>query len=113
MSKNQDIEINTKGLKFWETVNVDDAVNIIKKILDAYKWEKNCEILNCSYGEETDFIGTAYKVKKILNSKSTITIEEPIGYKKFYLDNSELRKLIDFDYNFDKGLENYVKHYLC
>ena len=113
MSKNQDIEINTEGLKFWETINIDDAVKIIKKLLDIYKWEKNCEIINCSYGKKTDFIGTAYKVKEILNSKSTINVKKPIDYKKFYLDNSKLKSMIDFDYNFEKSLENYVEHYLC
>jgi len=113
MSKNQDIEINTKGLKFWEAMNVDDAVKIIKEVLGVYKWKKNYEILNCSYGEEIDFIETAYRIRRLLNSKSKIKIVKPLDYKKFYLDNSKLRKLIDFDYSFEEGLENYIKHYLC
>ena len=42
-----------------------------------------------------------------------INVEKPIDYKKFYMDNTKLRDIIDFDCNFDGGLENYVKHFLC
>ncbi len=111
MSKNQDVTINTNGLKFWETINIDDFVQIIKKLLAVWQWEKEFEIINCSYGEKTDFIDTAYKIKKILNSKSKITIEKPVDYKKFYLDNSKLKNIIEFDYAFEKSLEDFIKKY--
>ena len=113
MPNDEDITIDTKGLKFWETMYIDDVINIIKKLINVWQWEKELEIINCSYGEATDFIETAYRIKYILNSESTIGIEKPIDYKTFYMDNSKLKSMINFYGNFDKSLENYIKHYLC
>lgn len=109
--ENHDINIKTKGLKFWETVNVEDTAEIIKRIIKIWKWETNFEILNCSYGEEIDFIETAFKIKKIINSKSIINIEKPIDYIKFYLDNLKLKELIDIEYTFEKSLKNFIEKY--
>ncbi len=109
--KNEDITIDTNGLKFWETINVEAAAEITKKILKVWRWDNNYEIINCSYGEETDFINTAFKIKEIINSKSSIEVKKPLDYVRFYLDNSKLKKLIDFNYSFDEGLKNFLHKY--
>jgi UDP-glucose 4-epimerase len=109
--REETISIESKGLKFWETINIEDAAEITKRVLGAWKWSKNYEIINCSYGEEIDFVGTAFKIKEIINSGSPIEIKQPVEYIKFYLDNSRLRDLMDFDYNFENGLKNFLKKY--
>ncbi len=107
--RNEVVEIDSRGLKFWETINVDDAASMILKLLKAWKWKPVCQILNCSYGKEVDFIDTAFKIREIVRSKSKIKIKKPIDYDRFYLDNSKLKKLIKFDYEFDSKLESFLK----
>lgn len=109
--RNEDVIIDTKGLKFWETINIEDAADITKRVVELEMPENDCEIVNCSYGEETDFINTAFKIKKIVNSKSSVKIKKSLDYRKFYLNNSKLRSLIDFNYNFEKGLSFFLKSY--
>ncbi len=109
--KNENITIDTTGLKFWETMNIEDAVEITKKILDIWKWNKDYEIMNCSYGEEIDFVATVFRIKEIVNSNSVIEVKKPLDYVKFYLDNSKLKKLIDFNYNFERSLKRFLEKY--
>jgi UDP-glucose 4-epimerase len=115
MLKGEDITINTKGLKFWETLNIRDAVFLTKKIIDNWEWKKNIDILNCSYGEETDIIKTAFMLKRLFHSKSSIAINKPVDYKRFYLNNRKLRKIIDADRTYFNSLKAFVnrhKHWL-
>jgi len=109
MLKNELVIINTKGLKFWEAMNVEDAAEITKKILKRWKWKKNYEIINCSYGKEIDFIKTTNKIKDFSHSRSEIRIKRPLDYMRFYLDNSKLRSLINFNYDFDRSLIRFVR----
>jgi nucleoside-diphosphate-sugar epimerase len=111
MLNNEFITIDTKNLKFWEAINIGDAAEITGKIIAKWDWKKDCEIINCSYGEEIDFIKTVYKIKDFSRSKSPVRIKKPLDYLRFYLDNSKLRSLIDFDYDFDRSLRNFVNTY--
>lgn len=107
--ENNDITLNTEGLKFWETINVNDACEITGKILDVWGWNKSYYIINCCYGKKIDFIDTTLKIKGIVNSKSSIKVEQPVDYLEFYLDNSKLAKLIDYDYDFERSLRRFLK----
>jgi nucleoside-diphosphate-sugar epimerase len=108
---NENISIDTRGLKFWEAINIEDAAEITAKIIERWDWKKKFEIMNCSYGEEVDFIKTAFKIKDIVHSNSLIKIKKPLDYIKFYMDNSKLKGLIDFNYNFDRTLKKFVNDY--
>ncbi|MCP4652340.1 MAG: NAD(P)-dependent oxidoreductase [Candidatus Omnitrophica bacterium] len=106
---NELVLVDSTGLKFWETIYVGDASQLTKKIATAYDWSSNLEIINCSYGQETDFVMTASKIKAVLGSSSKIEIKEPKDYVKFYLDNSKLKNITgSFDYNFDGGLKMFL-----
>ncbi|MFC1624236.1 NAD-dependent epimerase/dehydratase family protein [Candidatus Omnitrophota bacterium] len=109
--RKEPIDINTQGLKFWETLNIKDAVEITKKILDIWQGEEACDVINCSYGRETDFVGTAFLLKEILNSRSVIKAREPLDYVKFYIDNTKLKSLIEFNYNFEEGLRIFLNEH--
>jgi nucleoside-diphosphate-sugar epimerase len=110
--KNEKLVVDTKGLKFWESINVEDAAEITKNILSRWDWKKNIETFNCSYGEEADFVATAFKIKDMVGSDSEIKINEPRDYVKFYLDNSKLKNLLgNFNYSFERGLGSFLtKH---
>ncbi len=111
MLLNKPVEVNTRGLKFWESMHIDDALAITEKLLNVWKWNKDYEIMNCCYGEEVDRIKTAYRIKEMLNSESYINITEPLDYKRFYMSNSKIKSLLnsDFDYDFENGLEKFLK----
>jgi len=109
--RNECLDINTQGLKFWETLNIKDAVEITKKILDVWQGEEAYDVINCSYGKETDFVGTAFLLKEILNSQSLIRVRKPLDYVKFYIDNTKLKSLIDFNYNFEEGLRIFLNEH--
>ena len=110
MLRDQPVEVNTQGLKFWESMYIDDALAITEKLLNIWKWNKDYETMNCCYGEEVDIIKTAYRIKEMLNSKSHINTIAPLDYKRFYLSNSKIKSLLnsDFDYDFEKGLGEFL-----
>lgn len=111
MLRDQPVDVNTQGLKFWESMHIDDALAITEKLLNVWKWNKDYETMNCCYGGEVDRIKTAYRIKEMLNSESHINIIEPLDYKRFYLSNSKIKSLFnsDFDYDFEKGLGKFIK----
>jgi UDP-glucose 4-epimerase len=110
MMKNMPVEINTTGLKFWEAMYIDDALNITERLIWKFKWKRDEEILNCSYGKETDIIKTAYKIKEKLCSKSKINVRRPLDYKPFYMSNKKIKFALGggFKYSFDNGLSEYL-----
>jgi UDP-glucose 4-epimerase len=110
MLRDQPVEVNTQGLKFWESMHIDDALVITEKLLNVWEWDKDYETMNCGYGGEVDRIKTAYRIKEMLNSKSHINTIEPLDYKRFYLSNSKIKSLLnsDFDYDFEKGLGKFL-----
>jgi nucleoside-diphosphate-sugar epimerase len=102
---NDDILIDNGNMEYWEAININDLNNMIIDLLTNCWWTN--EVLNISYGEEIDFFETAFKIKEMTNSKSHINISN-CDYKRFYLDNSKLKSLIDFNYSFDNGLRRYI-----
>lgn len=109
--RNETVEIDTEGLKFWEAMNIKDAVEITAKLLDVYDWEKQFDSLNCSYGEEVDFVETAFALKGILNASSDIKVKKPIDYVRFYMDNRKIRGLVGCENGFKMGLKDYINRH--
>ena len=109
ISKNIDFFISTEKLKYWETVSVLDASEMIKIFLDKYKWERDCETYNICYGYETDIIDVAGFIKKHFRSTSTITSTIPKGYVPFYLCNEKYLGLANCGvYNINDSLVTYI-----
>lgn len=109
--KDENVNIDPKNLSFWEAINVEDASDITKRILEVWQWKKEYEFLNCSYGKETDFADTAFKIKKLTNSKSFIDVKRPLSYTRFFMDNSKAKELIGFNYDFEDGLKKFIEKY--
>lgn len=108
--KGEGVVVDSTGLKFWESLNVDDATIMTKKVLDKYDWGKQWEVINCGYGQEVDFVDTAFKIKKLTGSDSEIEVKEPLDYIKFYLNNSKIKRLLNnFDYDFEKKLAEFLR----
>ena len=108
--KGEDAVIDSTGLKFWESLNVDDAACMTKAILNTYDWSKQWEVINCGYGQEVDFVNTAFKIKQLIGSDSQIKVKEPLDYIRFYLDNSRMKEYENsFNYDFEKSLTKYLK----
>lgn len=108
--KDEGVVVDSTGLKFWESLNVDDATSMTKEVLDKYDWGKQWEVINCGYGQEADFVDTAFKIKKITGSNSKIEVKEPLDYIKFYLDNSKIKSLLDnFNFDFEKKLDEFLQ----
>jgi len=108
----QPVLVDSTGLKFWETIYVEDAAMIAKSIIENYNWDKNFEAINGSYGQEVDFVETAIKIKNALVSSSAIEVKEPKDYVKFYLDNTKLKNIMgSFDYDFDSGLKRFLNEH--
>ncbi|MBI4244272.1 MAG: NAD(P)-dependent oxidoreductase [Planctomycetes bacterium] len=108
--KGEEVVVDSTGLKFWESLSVDDATSMTKEVLDKYDWGKQWEVINCGYGQEVDFVDTAFKIKKLTGSDSKIEVKEPLDYIKFYLDNSKIKGLLDdFDYDFEKKLNEFLQ----
>jgi UDP-glucose 4-epimerase len=104
---NEDIVLSTDGMKYWEAIYIDDLTDMIKKMIGYMIMAT--KVFNISYGEEIDFIETAFKIKQMTQSKSHIKIGD-YTYRRFYLDNAKLKELLDFDfsYSFDNGLRRYI-----
>ncbi|MBA3971212.1 MAG: NAD-dependent epimerase/dehydratase family protein, partial [Bacteroidetes bacterium] len=107
--KNESVTLNTTGLGYWETINIDDLSNYIAEFIRNYDWNKKVETFNIAYGSATDFIECAYKIKKILNSSSEIIEESYKGYRDFCLDNSKVQKYVNIKEDINSSLERYVK----
>lgn len=110
ISRNEDFHITTDDLKYWECISVVDVSFMIEALLLNYNWQKQCEKFNISYGQETDIIEVALRIKKILHSKSKITFKEPKGYLPFYLSNKKyLTVSKNYSKNFNEALLTYIK----
>ncbi len=112
MLKGEPVSVDTNGLKFWESINVEDASAITERLLNVYGWSKPCDIVNCSYGQEVDIVDVAYMIKEMIASSSSIEVVQPLGYARFYMDNAAIRNILnDYDYSFSKGLESFLTNY--
>lgn len=106
LQNGEDIEIDTKDLGYWESIHIDDMLNIFIDFISKYKFHDICEIFNLSYGEKTDFIATANFLKESMDSKSVVKIDKK--YKDLYLSNKKISKYTDINLNYYDSLKKYL-----
>ena len=107
--KQEQIEIDTSSLGYWETMHVEDCCQVIKSFLDAYDWECDCNVFNIGYGTKTDIIECAQKIKQLLHASSEIKILSEKGYVDFYLDSSKIKQYAPERFSYSNSLERYLK----
>lgn len=109
MENNEPVEIDSAGLGYWETINLNDLVEIFVEFIKKYPARNKVEIFNLGYGKETDFIKTAYLLRDLYDSKSKIRIG-PKGYTRFFLDNMKISRYVDIKKrSYLMALGRYVK----
>lgn len=102
------VTINTEGLGYWEAINIDDLTLMVFDFLKKYDFKKNCEVFNLGYGKETDFVETAFLLKKMLGSKSEILVENK-DYEKLFMSRKKISKVIDTKaLGYKKALKKYI-----
>lgn len=109
LENNNEFYVNSEGLGYWETININDFVAMIIEFLKEYSWERNIDVFNFSYGEETDFYETARFIANRLGKQEKLFIhEKDKGYQKLFLCNEKLLKHIHSDFCFKQSLINYI-----
>ena len=103
--------LDVGGVVYWETLYIYDLISMLEEWMECYPWgDSSCEIFNLCYGQETDFVGTAHSLKKLLGSTSTISLSEAPSYGVFYMDNTKVRQywspLQTYDYR--AALRRYI-----
>ncbi len=102
------VTINTEGLGYWEAINIDDLTLMVFDFLKKYDFKKNCEVFNLGYGKETDFIKTAFLLKKMVGSKSEIVVENR-DYERLFMSRKKISKVIDTKaLGYKKALKKYI-----
>lgn len=104
----QDIQLNTKGLGYWESMHVNDICSIIAQLVRNYKWDDN-QVINVGYGKKNDFIEVAKKIVTLLESSSKLIYGSEKGYVDFFLDNQKLLELVTIENSFEDSLSLYIK----
>lgn len=107
MLKNVDIEFDIANLRYWETMHIDDMLDMFSKLLENYKYQKKSDIFNISYGEITDICETVYFIRKILKSNSKINIKKQ--YKDFCLSNKKVLKFVNPPIRYKERLKSYIE----
>ncbi len=92
MIQNEEVTIDTSNLGYWETLHIDDMLDMFSKFLSAYTFNRKFEIFNIAYGEKTDIIETLNFIALELQSNSDIKVEK--YYKDLYLSNNKLLMII-------------------
>lgn len=101
-----DIEIDTTNLGYWETIHIDDMLDLFCQLLNKYTFNKKIEIVNISYGEEVDFISTVKFIRSQLNSNINIKINKE--YETLYLSNKKLKKYVNDSNGYYDRLKSYI-----
>jgi len=105
---NEPVTIDAKGLGFWESMYLSDLSQIVSELLAAYDFKSSCEVVNIGYGEECDFVATAFALKELCDSGSDIVVS-CAEYRRFFMDNEKLKSYVDMSrYSYKKALKHYV-----
>ncbi|MFM7022528.1 MAG: NAD-dependent epimerase/dehydratase family protein [Flavobacteriales bacterium] len=101
------IQLNTKGLGYWETVLLDDLTAMIMEVLEKHSWTSACEVYNLGYGAATDVIDTAKYIVNYFSSASELMIDGK-NYNDFFLDTTKFRRLSAQQFSFKNSLDSYL-----
>lgn len=105
------ITLNTSGLGYWETINIDDLVALMIDFINRYKWIENVDTYNLAYGEEADFHDTAKYIAQCMGKPEAIEISGEKGYVKLFMDNGKVKDIIEVPYNYYASLTQYINSF--
>jgi len=109
LKNNETIIMDTRNLVYWETINIQDLVEIVINFIVDYDWKNTFDIFNISYGEETDIYKTVLFLKKQFSSNSIIKEENKKGYAPIYLSNNKIKKYCNIKCDYYSSLKKYIK----
>jgi len=107
LNNNEDINIDTKSLVYWETIHIDDLLMMFSCFLDNYNYYNSYDVFNLSYGEETDIIDTIHFLKNELKSSSIVNIKK--DYSTLFLSNEKVLDIVSKPNTYKDRLKLYIK----
>jgi UDP-N-acetylglucosamine 4-epimerase len=107
LKNNENVTIDTTGLGYWETLHIDDMLDMFSSFLDSYRYSSEYEVFNIAYGEKTDMVETIHFLKDKLESKSIININAE--YQKLYLSNRKVLQFSNLEKSYFERLELYIR----
>jgi UDP-glucose 4-epimerase len=105
----EEVKVFTAGLGYWECMHVDDLGAILTDFIRKYDWKETFDVFNFGYGEEIDIVNTARKIKMYCHSRSPINVVDGNNYRRFFMSNRKLRRVVALNANFDVALAAYIK----
>ncbi len=106
IKKNMPIDIDTSDLGYWETLHIDDMINMFSDFIEHYTYESKFEIFNIAYGEKTDFIETIYHILNQVKSNSKINVNK--NYTDLYLSNVKILELVNKPMSYKDRLNLFI-----
>ena len=88
LKNNENVTIDTTGLGYWETLHIDDMLDMFSEFLDSYRYSSEYEVFNIAYGQMTDMVETVEFIAEQAKSNSKIDVNKK--YKDFYLSNDKI-----------------------
>jgi len=107
MKENKSIEIDTTNLGYWETMHIDDMIDMFSELIINYNYANKSNTFNICYGEKTDIIETINFIKHTLKSNSKIDVNKE--YRNFYLSNHNILKYVSQPVKYYERLQSYIK----
>lgn len=107
--KGEDVLLNSQGLLYWECIEIMELCSLLNDFLLRYKWEQTSDVFNFGYGEEIDFVDSAFFISKYIGSSSRVVESGPKQYVRFFLSNKKVRKIVAINYGFRTAIERYIE----
>lgn len=107
----EDVTLSFAGMGYWETIEINDLVQNIGRLLENYPWQEAYDVVNVSYGEPTNPVDTVHYIKEKIGSASIVSTDGGDSLPEFYLDNGKLRGYIADLPSFKKSLDNYIARF--
>ncbi|CAA6799658.1 MAG: Unknown protein [uncultured Sulfurovum sp.] len=106
MMQDKEVSIETQNLGYWETLHIDDMLDMFSDFLDKYRYSEKYEVFNIAYGEKTDIVETVHFIAKQLESNSKVDVTKK--YKDLYLSNDKILKFINPPMTYKDRLILYI-----
>lgn len=110
-SEGAPVFLDVGSVTYWETMYIYDLLGMLEDWMQNYHWSSPyCEVFNLGYGEPTDFVETAYLLKKLTRSPSTIKLSQAPTYSPFYMDNAKISQYWapTRTYEYSAALQHYI-----
>lgn len=108
LRRSEDIVLDAWKLGFWEALYINDLASMFREFLIRYPFTSTLKIFNIGYGEETDFVQTAYMLKAFIGSSSHIVVKRK-DYRKFFMSHKSIAQYIHTKkYSYKRGLKQFL-----